>query len=293
MSNIKNSFELLRPRQWLKNALIMFPLVFSGHLMEANQFFAAIITTIAFCSLVSSVYIFNDLSDILRDEHHPVKKNRPLTAKKISPEFAQGLAGVLLIVGLSMGLMVGKKVAIVMLLYLFLHFIYNWRVRDWVVVDVLLIALGFQLRIWAGSMAVGVLPTVWLELTVFLLSLFIGFIKRRGEILTLQEKAPQHRLSLSGYQLLPLDMIIILLSVIIVVSYVIYTFSRDLMFRVGNDHMFLSSVFVLFAVGRYLYLVYATKQGEDAPELILKDFPLLLNIFLWSMSIYLIMYLHL
>jgi len=293
MSNIKSSFELLRPLQWLKNALIMFPLVFSGHLMEAHQFFAAILTMIAFCSLVSSIYIFNDLSDILRDEHHPVKKNRPLTAKKISPEFAQGLAGVLLTMGLSLGLLVGKKVAMVMLIYLCLHFIYNWRVRDWVVADVLLIALGFQLRIWAGSVAVEVMPSIWLQLTVFLLSLFIGFIKRRGEILTLQEKAMRHRLSLSGYQLLPLDMMIIVLSVIIVISYIIYTFSHDLMTRVGNDHMFFSSVFVIFAVGRYLYLVYAKKQGEDAPELILKDLPSLLNIILWSVSIYLIMYLHL
>jgi len=292
MLNIRTILQLLRVRQWLKNSLVLFPLVFSGHSREPQKVLATFLSMFAFCMVVSSVYIFNDLCDATRDQIHPVKKKRPLSSQKIQVRTALLIAGVLLIVGLSMALAVNFKVAVVILAYLLVHFIYNWRVRDWVFFDVLLIAIGFQLRIWAGCWAIGVMPSGWLQICVFFLSLLLGFTKRRSEIVVLGGNASGHRSSLVGYQSLPLDGIIIFLSVATMISYLLYTISPELIYRLGGHRMVFSSIFVDVGLGRYLYLVYVQKLGEDVSELILNDIFSMLNIVLWLLSIYFVLYGH-
>jgi 4-hydroxybenzoate polyprenyltransferase len=172
-----------------------------------------------------------------------------------------------------------------------LHILYNLWAKNVVILDVFFIAFGFQIRIWVGSLAIGGMPSEWLQMCVFVLSLFLGFTKRRSELSALKEKAVEHRQALLEYNLYLLDQIIMITSTLTVVFYGLYTISQDIMTRLGNYHMVYSLGFVIFGVFRYLYLVHVKKLGDEPGELILRDIPMIINLVLWLGYIWLIFYL--
>jgi len=288
--NLLSFMELLRIRQWVKNAFILFPLIFSGQLYKVEAMKGSLLAFVGFCFLASSLYILNDFLDRKRDRLHPKKSQRPLAQKNLNPVAVAVFMVGMMSLGLWFSFEVGTAVFYSALIYMFLHLIYNFYAKDVVIVDVVFVAAGFQVRIWAGSLAVGVFPSVWLQLCVFLLALFLGFTKRRSEMITLKDQAASHRGVLAHYTTYLLDQIIIICCTLSIVFYGLYAISPEIMTRMGSHNMVYSIVFVIYGMFRYLYLVHVRKLGDDPGEVIVSDKPLLFNILLWVLFIIRLLY---
>jgi len=283
-------FKLLRAKQWAKNGFIFTPLIFSGMLYNSQDMIRVILTFGIFCILSSSVYIINDIRDLAADKLHPKKRNRPLAAGLIKKREAAFISIALLLISFTCGYYMSKKLLFVMLLYLILHILYNFILKKEVILDVISIALGFEIRVWAGSVVINILPSVWLQLCIFLLSLFLGFIKRRHEKLTLYDKAVEHRGVLIHYTPYFLDQMIMISASLSIIFYGLYVVSSDVVKRIGNNYMPYTVPFVVYGIFRYLYLVHVRKLGGEPEEVLLSDFPFVLNMIFWIFSIILIRY---
>lgn len=282
--------QLLRIKQWVKNAFIFFPLIFSGNLGHPDLLTKSFLAFLGFCFTSSGVYVLNDFMDRERDRLHPKKSHRPLAQNKISAGAVQLLILSLLVSGMGICLFADPMVFLMAIIYLVVHLAYNLAIKNIVILDVIFVALGFQIRIWAGSLASSAMPSVWLQLCVFLLALFLGFNKRRHEIETLQEHAPRHRKVLSHYTTYLLDQIVMICATLAIVFYGLYTISADIINRLGNHNMAYSIVFVIYGLFRYLYLVHVKKAGDDPGELLFADRSLMLAVILWI--IFLISFLY-
>lgn len=276
-----NVIKLLRIKQWIKNVFVIFPLIFSGQLQNIALLINGILAFFGFCLVSSSLYILNDLLDRDQDKIHPGKSNRPLTQANIDIKHILFL--ILSIGGLGLWVCFSSDIIVFYMaaVYIFLHLVYNFYTKKVVILDVVFVAAGFQIRIWAGSLAVGVLPSEWLQLCVFLLALFLGFTKRRYEISTLGKQAPEHRSVLEHYTTYLLDQVIIICSTLVIVFYGLYVISSDITVRIGNHAMVYSLIFVIYGIFRYLYLLHVRKLGDDPGDVILSDPFLLINILLW------------
>ena len=242
--------RLLRIKQWVKNTFIFFPLLFSGQFFQSGLLFNSLKTFMGFCFISSGLYILNDYLDRAKDRLHPKKANRPLAHMDIPVGQVQTMILVLLAVGLTISYEAGPMVFIAGLIYIFIHLVYNFYTKTIVILDVIFVAAGFHVRIWAGSLAIAVLPSVWLQLCVFLLALFLGFTKRRYEISSLREKAIDHRSVLEHYTAYLLDQIIIICSTLAIVFYGLYTISPEIVHRLGHNNMVYSIVFVIYGIFR-------------------------------------------
>ena len=278
---MKNILRLLRVKQWVKNGFIVFPLIFSGHLFQSLALQDVLLTLAGFCFLASGLYVFNDFLDLKADAVHPEKSARPLAVMHLNPMLTGAIILVLIAFGLSICSLVSPMVVMVGVLYILLHLIYNFYTKKIVILDVIFIALGFQVRIWAGALAAGVIPSEWLQMCVFLLALFLGFVKRRHELTVLKDKASEHRSVLGEYTSYLLDQIIMICATLTVVFYSLYCISPEIVARFKGYGMVYSIVFVLYGLFRYIYLVHVKRRGGDPGELMLSDIPLMGTIILW------------
>ena len=288
---LRDLASLLRVKQWVKNGFIFFPLIFSGRFFVKYLLTDSLLTFLGFCLVSSSLYVLNDFLDVARDRVHPKKANRPLTRFPVNGFFIIFLILLFQVLGLSICKKVNDFVLFMAIFYILIHLIYNFYTKKVVILDVIFVALGFQLRIWAGSFAAQTFPSVWLQMCVFLLALFLGFTKRRYEIATLKDKAAEHRNVLAHYTSYLLDQIIIICSTLAIVFYGLYTISPDIVNRIGNHMMVYSVVFVIYGIFRYLYLVHVRKLGDDPSEVLFADIPLLINIIFWILYVAFILYL--
>lgn len=273
--------KVLRVKQWSKNAFIFFPLIFSGNLLYTVYIQQSLKTFLGFCCIASSMYILNDLLDLKHDRIHPKKSKRTDTRIYESKPLVSFLILSLLAVGAFILSYVNPALLMVGSAYVLLHVIYNLIAKHVVILDVIFIALGFHLRILAGSLAIDVVPSVWLQLCVFILALFLGFTKRRHEMHILKEKANEHRLVLSHYTSYLLDQLILVCSTLAIVFYGLYTISPEIVSRLGHYGMSYSVVFVVYGIFRYLYLIHVKKMGDDPGEVLFSDWPMLVCIILW------------
>ncbi len=289
-ARLKVYIQLLRIRQWVKNFFIFFPLLFSGQLFNTAALVNSLLTVIGFCFISSGVYILNDFLDSKKDRLHPKKSARPLAMMRVSI-----LAVIVFVLfNITLGLWICSQADPVVVAaggtFVVIHLIYNFLVKRIVILDVIFIAIGFQLRIWAGSLAIGVLPSVWLQMCVFILALFLGFTKRRHEITILKTQAGEHREVLSHYTTYLLDQIIIICSTLAITFYGLYVISSDIVARTGNHIMVYSVSFVIYGIFRYLYLVHVKKLGDDPGEILFLDKSLLISILLWIVFVAVILY---
>ncbi len=284
-NKIKDFAALLRVKQWVKNTFIFFPMIFAGQMFSPVLLLNSLIVFFGFCLVASGMYMLNDLLDMERDRLHPQKCHRPLAKGSVTKSFAKVLMLLLLVMGLWTLAIVSKSVFGVAVFYIFLHFAYNFYAKQVVLLDAFFVAIGFQIRILVGSLAVDVTPSVWLQMCVFLLALFLGFTKRRYEISSLKERASEHRSVLAHYTSYLLDQIIIICSTLAIVFYGLYTISHEITQRLGNYNMTYSVVFVMYGIFRYLYLIHVKKLGDDPGEMLFHDKPLLINVLLWIISV--------
>jgi 4-hydroxybenzoate polyprenyltransferase len=272
---------LLRPQQWVKNGFVLAPLLFSGRMLERAAVLAAFEAFVSFCLVASAVYIFNDTVDRERDRAHPVKGLRPIAAGRISVAAALPAALALGIGGLLLGWLTQPAVGGILAAYLVLNLLYSIRLKQVVLLDVFSIAAFFVLRLLAGAEAIPVVPSIWLLLCGGLLALYLGFAKRRHELLLLGGASASHRGVLAEYSPQFLDQMSTVLLSVTLISYVMYTLSPEKLAEVGSYALTYSTVFVLYGVFRYLYLVHQREQGSPT-EALLTDRSLLAAVVLWA-----------
>ncbi|MEP7347720.1 MAG: decaprenyl-phosphate phosphoribosyltransferase, partial [Gemmatimonadaceae bacterium] len=272
--------RMLRPSQWIKNFFILAPLLFSGRALDPSSQLRALAAFGVFCLLASGVYAFNDVVDRQSDRAHPVKRNRPVAAGLISTRAALGVAAALLIGSIALAFSISYGLGWIAVTYLAINIFYGLLLKRIVIVDVFAIASFFVLRLLAGAAAVNVEPSVWLLLCGGLLALYLGFAKRRHELVLLGDGSADHRAVLSQYTTAFLDQLSVVLLAVTVVSYIMYTVESPTSQAVGSNALSYSTVFVLYGVLRYLYLVHKNEGGNPA-ETLLTDRSLLTAVLLW------------
>jgi len=278
----------MRPRQWPKNGFIFGALVFDGKLFHLTDFLRTFAGFLLFCLIASTVYIFNDLLDAEADRLHPEKRNRPIASGelKLPVAIVAGLALALLTLGL--GFLLAWQFALVLVFYLALMLAYSKWLKHIPILDVLILAIGFVLRVHAGTTLIVVQRfSPWLYVVMSLLALYLGFGKRRSELAVLAENANSSRKVLEGYTLPLLDQFINIVSGTTILAYSLYTFFRP----DAPPTLMLTIPFVVYAVFRYLYLVEVEHHGGAPEEVLLSDRPLQIAILLWGLAVLAVFYL--
>lgn len=278
----------LRPKQWTKNAIVFAALVFDLRLFEVGRFIVAVGAFVSFCLASSAVYLVNDLQDIESDRQHPVKRLRPIPSGRVTPQLAWLTVAALLLAAVPLALALRPAFALVIAGYLALMTAYTYRLKHLVLLDVFAIAAGFVLRAAGGAVALDVPISPWLYVCTVLLALFIGFGKRRHELLLLESAAGSHRRNLDEYTPELLDQFIVVTAAATVMAYSLYTFVAT---NVPANHaMMLTIPFVLYAIFRYLFLIHRRNGGGSPEQLLLNDRALLGSIALWGLACVTILY---
>lgn len=279
----------MRPRQWPKNVFIFAALVFDKQLLRPDAFLRTLAGFALFCLTSSAVYIFNDIADVKADREHPQKKNRPIAAGQLPIGVAWAAGIVLLLATLVLARFLTTGYEVVLIVYLLLNIAYSKWLKHIPIIDVLVLAAGFVLRVHAGVTLIAVERfSPWLYVVMSLLALFLGFGKRRAELALLTHGAGLHRKVLEGYTLPLLDQYIIIVSGTTIVAYSLYTFSAP---NVPENHsMMLTIPFVMYAIFRYLYLIEVKHAGGAPEEILLSDRPFQVSMALWGLAVFAIFY---
>jgi 4-hydroxybenzoate polyprenyltransferase len=290
-AEVRALIKTMRPRQWVKNVVLFAALVFDRQLGLAH--IEATLRTLAgfiiFCLLSGVVYIINDLADIESDRQHPDKKKRPIASGELSIRTAQTAAIIILIFIIPISFWLSLGFGIVATSFFILNLAYSKWLKHIVLLDVFSIALGFVLRVAAGVMLIQVSRfSPWLYIVTTLVSLFIGFGKRRAELILLDVNANSHRKVLSGYTTALLDQYILVVSSTTIIAYSLYSFSAPNL--PANHAMMLTIPFVLYGVFRYLYLINTKNYGGAPEEVLYSDRSLQVTILLWVIAILIIFY---
>lgn len=280
--------QACRPKQWTKNVLLFFGLIFALKLTNAALVERAFAGFLVFCLASSAIYLVNDLADVEKDRQHPKKRKRPLAARIITPTQTIALAVVLVVLSLAGSLALGPIFVGLTVTYVALMLVYSFQLKHIVLIDVFVLAAGFVIRAAAGAVAVHVPISPWLYLCTVLASLFLGLAKRRNEIVLLNNGAGSHRRILEEYSVPLLDQLIVIVTSSTVMAYSLYTFSAE---NLPADHsMMLTIPFVLYGLFRYLYLVQLKGGGGSPDETLLTDRPLLACAVLWLLTATAILY---
>ncbi|WP_131111752.1 decaprenyl-phosphate phosphoribosyltransferase [Sulfuricystis thermophila] len=277
--------QLLRPHQWLKNGFVLIGLLFGHAWSNAEMRMQALTAFVAFCLISSAVYVMNDILDREADRRHPQKCLRPIASGRVGIGMALALAAVCLVVGLGLisGLfgLPASKAPWVFVLYVLMNVAYSLGLKHVVILDVFIIAAGFMLRIFAGTVGIGIVPSHWLVLTGLMLTLFLGFAKRRAEIEVPSTSEQPHRRVLEQYSLPLLDQFITLTAGATVITYSLYTVSEETIALHGTRWLIVTVPCVLYGLLRYLYRLHRRGGGGDPVRELLRDPHLLLVTALW------------
>jgi len=283
MNKLSELFKLLRVSQWHKNTFVLLGFFVLGDYNNYGLLFKAIITFITFCLASSSVYIFNDYRDIEADRNHPIKKNRPLASGIIQAKPALFMALILCLASLIVAFSIGVMALVIISLYVLNNLIYSLFLKRHPIIDVFQIGFGFMLRIFAGTVGIGIYISEWMLLTGFMISLLIGFSKRFAELSN--NPAPQnHREVLQAYSLEILKSFMIIMASATIITYSLYTLSPRSVELHGTTNLIYTTPFVIYGIFRFLYLILFHQSGDDPSYQIFKDKQLVITIILWALT---------
>ncbi|MBI3507495.1 MAG: decaprenyl-phosphate phosphoribosyltransferase [Proteobacteria bacterium] len=271
--------RLARPKHWVKNAFVAAPLFFTPDALNAANLQAVLLAVVAFSLGASAIYVVNDYFDRAADRLHPEKKHRPLASGAVSGAGALVFAGILLGVALALTLKLPAGVGQLLAAYLVLNLAYSVRLKHVSLLDVLIVAAGFVLRIEAGAAAIGIVPTVWIVVCTGLLALFLALAKRRDDLTG--DLGPAHRGSLDGYNLRFVDTALAVILGALLVSYVIYTTDANVIRRYGTDRLYYTVPFVVAGVLRYLQIALVEERAGSPTDLAVGDSFLLACVLGW------------
>lgn len=288
-----NILKIIRPQQWVKNVFVLVPLFFGGSLMDKTDIIASAITFLAFSFIASAIYCLNDIVDVEDDRHHPVKCHRPIASGKVS--IAQGYMIMALMTALSFGCVALLKdfainVGCVIAIYLILNIAYCLWLKRHAIVDVCVIAFGFVLRLLAGGLATDIPLSNWIVLMTFLLTLFLSLAKRRDDVIRMNETGKAPRKNTIRYNLSFINQAITITATMTLVCYTMYTVSPDVEARVGTHYLYLTTVFVILGILRYLQITLVDNKSGDPTKTMLQDRFLQAVVIFWLLSFLFIIY---
>ena len=292
---MKSIIKLIRPKQWIKNTFVLMPMFFGGTLFKGNNLLEGVIVFFAYSFIASSVYCFNDIIDVEADRRHPVKCNRPVASGAISMPMAYGLMFLMFVLSMATLLLLPSetylKVTAILLAYYVLNMAYCAKLKDYAIIDVCIIAFGFVLRLLAGGFATGIVLSKWIVLMTFLLTLFLSFAKRRDDVLRMNETGEAPRKNTIRYNLTFINEAITITAGVTLVCYIMYTVSPEVVQNFHTDYLYLTSIFVLVGLLRYIQIAVVDKKSGDPTKVILRDTFTQLVVLAWGLAFLVIIYL--
>ena len=287
--------KLIRPQQWLKNVFVMIPMFFGGSLLDPEDIRSSVLTFLAYSFIASSVYCFNDINDVEADRRHPVKCKRPLASGALPMGAAWALMALMFAAAAAMTALLGDparmlNVGGVLLIYYVMNLCYCAKLKQYAIVDVCIVAFGFVLRVLAGGFATDIEPSKWLVLMTFLLTLFLSFAKRRDDVLRMNETGEPPRKNTIRYNLTFINQAITVTATVTLVCYIMYTVSPEVEMRFHSDMLYLTSVFVLLGLLRYMQITVVDKKSGDPTKIMLRDRFTQLVVAAWALAFLVIIY---
>ena len=291
---LKSLIQLVRPEQWVKNVFIFLPLFFHGQLFDINLLLQCVIAFFAFSFAASSIYCFNDVYDIEADLLHPEKCKRPIASGVISVKMAYVVMAVCFILSMSILFFLGGTATYSLMALIAFYYVMNIaycvKLKRYTIVDVIIISTGFILRILVGGIATGIWISEWIVIMTFLLALFLAFAKRRDDVVLYQNTGVLPRKNTNRYNLDFMNQVMTVISTITIVAYIMYTMSPDVVARFQSRHIYLTTVFVLMGIIRYLQVTIVDLKSGNPTTILLKDRFIQICIIGWIVSFIIIIY---
>lgn len=284
--------NLVRLKHWIKNSFIFIPAFFAGTIFEEATLLRLFLGFLSFSFVASAVYIFNDYRDIEFDRNHPEKKTRPLAAGLIKPRTALAIAVLLFASGAILTYYLGTAFCIVLSIYLGLNILYSLGLKSISIVDIMIIAIGFLLRVVAGGILGDIELSQWLLIMVFLLSLFMAFAKRLDDLVVFNAHGKKSRLLIEQYNLEFIYSGITMIAGVILVSYIMYTVSEDVITRLHSEHLYFTSIFVIAGILRYLQIALVEKNSGSPVRILFTDRFIIICVLGWLITFFGIIYLR-
>jgi 4-hydroxybenzoate polyprenyltransferase len=286
--------RLIRPKQWVKNLFVFSALVFSKHLFDFDYVSKTLLAFAAFSFSASFVYIINDIADRERDRQHPKKRKRPIASGEIKPVEGMIIAVVLLALVVAFVSVLDPRFTLCLAAYLVMNLAYSFYLKDMVLIDVFVIAIGFMLRVIGGALVLDVERSSWLILTTMFLSLFLAIAKRRGELVTISSAPEGQKIEtrkvLEHYSVDFAEQMTTICAAGFVFCYALYTVSDRTIALFGTENLVLTTPFVLYGVFRYLYLLHLKNLGESPTDIVLSDIPMIVNFIAYAAAMFFIIY---
>ena len=290
---MKKTLLLIRPQQWIKNGFVLIPMFFGGRLLNVDDAIASVVTFFAFSFVASAIYCFNDIIDVEADRRHPVKCHRPIASGAVSVPTAYALMVILTLLAALLLFFLPQRAgetAGIVAFYFLLNMAYCLWLKRHAIIDVCTVAFGFVLRILAGGMACEVAVSNWLVLMTFLLALFLSFAKRRDDVLRMNETGEPPRRNTIRYNLTFVNQAITVTGTVTLVCYIMYTVSPEVVSRFHAPYLYLTSIFVLVGLLRYMQLTVVDEVSGDPTKILLRDRFTQAIVVAWIMVFLLIIY---
>jgi 4-hydroxybenzoate polyprenyltransferase len=283
--------KLLRPKDWAKNLFLFIPLFFAGEFTDLGKISQILLGFIAFSAIASSIYILNDYRDIEDDRKHPVKCKRPLASGAVSKPSALVIAAILIVGGFLLAWQIRDKFLFVLAIYFLINLGYSFGLKSVAILDIILLAIGFVLRVKAGSVIAYIPLSEWIIIMVFLLALFMAIGKRRDDVILKLSSGVDMRKSIKGYNLELLNVLLALICAVIIVSYFMYTMSPETMARLGTHRLYYTCLFVMAGIMRYLQIIFVMADSGSPTKILYRDRFIQIVLVLWVASFVAILYL--
>ena len=281
----------MRPRQWIKNHFIFAPLIFSHNFTNPEYLKKSFLAFLIFSFIAGMIYIINDCADLKSDKNHPVKMMRPIASGKISRSASLLFAIISLTILFFISFLFDIRFFFLSILYIVINILYTLVLKRIAVLDVMIIAVGFVIRVMIGGEINGIYLSPWIFIMTFLLALFLGLVKRRQELVAISNSGKDiTRYSLRDYSIPFLDQLISITTSATLISYIIYVVNPDVQNYFHSQELFLTVPFVIFGIFRYLYLTYVKSKGEVPEEILFSDFPFMINLLLWIAVFFILIY---
>jgi decaprenyl-phosphate phosphoribosyltransferase len=282
--------RLLRIKQWVKNLFLFIPTFFAGNFFDVAELGLLLVGAFAFSLVASGIYVLNDYKDREVDKLHPKKKTRPIASGEVSEKTAQILMSILLLTGLALSFFIEILFFYLLLTYVVVNIAYSLGLKNIAIVDIFIVASGFLLRVYSGGVIAGVQVTDWLAIMILLLALFLVTAKRRDDLVIRSETGEFVRKASKSYNLEFINSCLTLLSAVIIVAYIMYTVSPAVTDRFKSTHLFMTTVFVIAGIMRYLQITFVEQDSGNPTTVLFRDKFILITILGWIVSFYLIIY---
>lgn len=288
--NLSDIIKLCRVHQWVKNGFIFLP-AFFGQALSGETGIQLFLGFLCFSFLASAVYIFNDVIDAPADRLHNEKKHRPIASGAVSAGTAYVVTGTLVVISLSGAFFIKEMFLAACGVYLFQNILYSTWLKKFALIDITIISLGFLIRLFAGGVIAEVPISSWMYIMAFLLAMLLALGKRRDDLIILKNEGTEVRKSVKGYSLEYVNIVSVMLSAVTLVAYIMYTLSPEVIERVGNNHVYVTSLFVFLGLMRYLQLALVYESTGNPTMIMLKDNPTRLTVLGWLLTFGYLLYL--